>query len=79
MLSQTRCSSTEGWTTKGYRHRKIPVGRATLAAARALLMLAAGHRIEDISRWLGHANILTTTRYLRVVDERHPGAKRLPW
>lgn len=29
--------------------------------------------------WLGHADVLTTMRYLRVVDDRHPGAKKLPW
>lgn len=41
--------------------------------------LASGARIEDVSRWLGHADVLTTMRYLRVVDDRHPGAKNLPW
>lgn len=109
-----------GWTTKGYRYRKIPVKPATIKAAREFIkarpslslgqkkvwsvahatatavglerlsmhdlrrawashVLAAGHRIEDVSRWLGHADVLTTMRYLRVVDDRHPGAKKLPW
>lgn len=41
--------------------------------------LAAGNRIEDVSRWFGHADLLTTMRYLRVTNARHPGAKNLPW
>lgn len=118
----------DGWTSKSYRHRKIPVGRVTLAAARALIAarakvdehgkrrlnldpkkvwsvakatceavgipalsmhelrrawgshaLAAGNRIEDVSRWFGHADLLTTMRYLRVTNDRHPGAKKLVW
>lgn len=42
-------------------------------------MLAAGHQIEDISQWLGHADVLTTMRYLRVVRSKLPAAKSLPW
>lgn len=42
-------------------------------------MLAAGHRIEDISRWLGHADVLTTMRYLRVIDGAPPKPETLPW
>jgi integrase len=42
-------------------------------------MLAAGHRIEDISRWLGHADVMTTMRYLRVVMQKLPPPKSLPW
>ncbi len=50
-----------------------------LRRAWASHVLAAGERIEEVSRWLGHADVLTTMRYLRVVDDRHPGAKKLPW
>lgn len=99
-----------GWTTKGHRHRSIPVTKATLAAARAFVKyrasmsleaktvwkrvqaarkrakirqhfslhdlrrafashaLASGYRLEQISQWLGHADLITTQRYLRVVD-----------
>jgi integrase len=108
----------EGWTTKGYRHREIPVSPKTVAAAKAFLkvrdslnldkkrvwtiaqaasvkaeieplslhelrrawgshLLAVGNRIEDVSRWFGHADLLTTMRYLRVTNDRHPGAKKL--
>lgn len=111
----------DGWTTKGYRYRSIPISAATAKAARAYIackdelvlesktvwsrvqaaageakikkhvslhdfrrawashMLAAGHSIQDISRWLGHADILTTMRYLRIVTEAAPDPKRLPF
>lgn len=109
-----------GWTTKGYRYRTIPVTKVTIAAARKFLakrgsislekktvwkviqagcvaakvspfslhdlrrawashMLKAGHPIEDISQWLGHADVLTTMRYLRVVREKMPAPSSLPW
>lgn len=108
-----------GWSTKGHRHRSIPVTRATLAAARAFVKarpkmsleaktvwkriqaarkrakvrkhfslhdlrrayashaLAAGYRLEEIQRWLGHADLVTTQRYLRVVDGGKVDTSRL--
>jgi len=42
-------------------------------------MLKAGHSLQNISRWLGHADIMTTMRYLRVVDTELPSAKTLPF
>jgi integrase len=110
----------EGWTTKNYRYRTIPVSASTLKAAREFLkikpglnldnkkiwkvinrtceatgiahfsmhdlrrawashMLAAGNKVERISQWLGHADVLTTMRYLRVVQTEMPDRKRLPW
>jgi integrase len=50
-----------------------------LRRAWASHMLAAGNRIEDISRWLGHRDVLTTMRYLRVVEVAHPSREKLPW
>jgi site-specific recombinase XerD len=109
----------DGWTTKGYRYRSIPVTRATLAAARAFVKakadlnldkkavwkriqaarkrarikrrfslqdlrrafashaLAAGYRLEQIQQWLGHADLVTTQRYLRVVDGGKVDTSRL--
>jgi integrase/recombinase XerC len=111
----------EGWTTKGYRYRTVPVSPATVKAAlqfmelRATIslepktlwrqiqrtriaakidwrfsmhdfrrawashMLKKGFRVEQISRWLGHADVMTTMRYLRLVDPEMPKAKDLPW
>lgn len=111
----------EGWTTKGYRYRSIPVTKATAKAARdwiaardslnidkknvwkriqsaakaaklgkrvslhelrrawASHMLNAGHRIEMISKLLGHADLITTMRYLRIVSEEKIDPKRLPF
>ncbi len=39
--------------------------------------LASGYRLEQISRWLGHADLVTTQRYLRVVDGGHVDTSRL--
>lgn len=39
--------------------------------------LAAGYRIEQISQWLGHADVMTTMRYLRVVDGGKVDTSRL--
>lgn len=108
-----------GWTTKGHRHRSIPVTKATLAAARAFVKardgmkleaktvwkrvqaarkaakvgkhfslhdlrrayashaLASGYRLEQISEWLGHAELTTTLRYLRIVDGGKVDTSRL--
>lgn len=41
-------------------------------------MLAAGHKLQDISRWLGHADIKTTMRYLRIVEDEMPDPDDLP-
>lgn len=112
----------DGWTTKGYRYRSIPVSSATVKAARQWIklrgsmnidkknvwariqaatkragikkrpvslhelrrawashMLAAGHPIELISKWLGHADLITTMRYLRIVTDVKIDPKRLPF
>ena len=42
-------------------------------------MLMAGHRIELISKWLGHADLITTMRYLRIVSEEKVDPRRLPF
>jgi integrase len=42
-------------------------------------MLLAGHMLQDISRWLGHADVMTTMRYLRVVTDATPDPKSLPF
>ena len=39
-----------------------------LRRAYASHALMAGYRLEQISQWLGHADLKTTQRYLRVVD-----------
>lgn len=108
------------WSTKGYRHRWIPVLEKTTEACREWIklrdevntdkkkvwkvaqraakaanvrpislhelrrawgshLLAAGNRLEDISRWYGHADIATTMRYLRVISQDHPTDAKLPW
>lgn len=111
----------EGWTSKGYRYRSIPISKATAKAAREYVaakpnlrlepkavwnrvqaaaksgelakhvslhdfrrawashMLRAGHSIQDISRWLGHADVMTTMRYLRIVTDAVPDPKSLPF
>ena len=42
-------------------------------------MLAAGHSLQEISVWLGHRDVLTTMRYLRVVQTKAPKPSSLPW
>jgi integrase len=42
-------------------------------------LLAAGVKLANISRWYGHADIQTTMRYLRVVEDERPNPKDLPW
>jgi site-specific recombinase XerD len=49
-----------------------------LRRAWASHMLAAGHKLQDISRWLGHADIKTTMRYLRIVEDSMPDPTELP-
>lgn len=41
-------------------------------------LLASGERLSNISRWYGHGDIQTTTRYLRVVDDHEPEPDELP-
>lgn len=41
-------------------------------------MLAAGHKLSDISRWYGHSDLLVTMRYLRVVEDETPDPSSLP-
>lgn len=59
--------------------RVRPFSMHDLRRAWASHMLAAGNRIEQISRWLGHADVMTTMRYLRIVDEVLPTKDKLPW
>lgn len=49
-----------------------------LRRAWASHMLAAGSKLQDISRWLGHGDIKTTMRYLRVVEDEMPDPESLP-
>lgn len=41
-------------------------------------MLAAGCKLTDLSRWIGHADVMTTMRYLRVVEDNTPDPDDLP-
>ena len=50
-----------------------------LRRAWASHMLDAGVKLERISQWLGHADVVTTMRYLRIVDDTMPDRKKLPW
>jgi len=109
-----------GWSTKGYRYRKVPASKETVKAARAWLAaragvsidkkriwlvaraaceaagvapmslhdlrhacashwLAAGYRVAQISAWLGHADLLTTLRYLGIVEGEKVDVSKLPW
>ncbi len=49
-----------------------------LRRAWASHMLASGFKLADISRWIGHADVLTTMRYLRVVEDEIPDPDDLP-
>ncbi len=49
-----------------------------LRRAWASHMLAAGTKLADLSRWIGHADVLTTMRYLRVVEDNIPDPDTLP-
>lgn len=129
----------DGWKTKGFRYREIPVTPATLKAAKALVKareggwaipcerwvweqihracartaeahekakaakkrkippavapfslhdlrhagashwLADGVDIATISRWLGHADVATTQRYLHVVVDEEQSRRKLTW
>lgn len=50
-----------------------------LRRAWASHMLHSGHKIQDISQWLGHADLITTMRYLRIVRTETPKAETLPF
>lgn len=50
-----------------------------LRRAWASHMLNAGHRPERISAWLGHADLMTTMRYLRIVTDDKIDPKSLPF
>lgn len=41
--------------------------------------LHAGFRVAQISAWLGHADLLTTLRYLGIVDGEKVDRGKLPW
>jgi site-specific recombinase XerD len=49
-----------------------------LRRAWASHLLADGHKLADISRWCGHADVLTTMRYLRVIEDTAPDPASLP-
>jgi integrase/recombinase XerD len=48
-----------------------------LRRAYASHALASGYRLEQISQWLGHADLTTTQRYLRIVDGGKVDTSRL--
>lgn len=50
-----------------------------LRRAWASHMLAAGHKVEMISKWLGHADLITTMRYLRIVTDEVVDVTKLPF
>lgn len=50
-----------------------------LRRAWASHMLDAGYKVELISKWLGHADIVTTMRYLRIVTDEKVDPRRLPF
>lgn len=50
-----------------------------LRHAWATQMFEAGHKLGQLSRWLGHADVQTTMRYLGVTDEEAPMPESLPW
>lgn len=41
--------------------------------------LAAGCKVAQISKWLGHADLLTTLRYLGIVEDEAVDVTKLPW
>lgn len=41
-------------------------------------LLAMGCKLSDLSRWYGHGDLLTTMRYLRVVEDESPDPASLP-
>jgi integrase len=114
---ECRCHP-DGWTTKSFASRAIPISTQTVKAARAYLaapppmdkrwvweqiqrgcaaarvrpfslhdlrrawatgMVDAGTPLQHVSKWLGHADVQTTLRYLGVADERMPAPGMLPW
>ncbi len=56
---------------------KLHFSMHDLRRAFASHALAAGYRLEQISQWLGHADVMTTMRYLRVVDGGKVDTSRL--
>jgi integrase len=50
-----------------------------LRHAWATQMFEAGHTLGLISKWLGHADMQTTMRYLGVTSEEAPKPESLPW
>jgi integrase len=42
-------------------------------------LIASGVKLANVSRWYGHADIQTTMRYLRIVEDERPNPKDLPW
>ncbi len=49
-----------------------------LRRAWASHLLADGFKLADISKWCGHADVLTTMRYLRVIEVNMPDPDELP-
>jgi integrase len=66
---------------EGCRAAKVkPFSLHDLRRAFASHLYATGkHSLEDISAWLGHADVITTTRYLRIVRAKAPKPSTLPW
>ncbi len=56
-----------------------PMSLHDLRHACASHWLASGIRVAVISSWLGHADLLTTLRYLGIVEAEKVNVKKLPW
>jgi integrase len=56
-----------------------PISLHPLRHAWATQMLEAGHKLNQISQWLGHADVQTTMRYLGVSETEAPRPDSLPW
>lgn len=56
-----------------------PISLHDLRHACASHWLAGGFKVAQISKWLGHADLLTTLRYLGIVEEEAVDPKKLPW
>lgn len=56
----------------------VPLSMQDLRKAYASHLLAAGVKLPQISKLLGHADLLTTMRYLNLVEDL-PAVENLPW
>lgn len=56
-----------------------PMSLHDLRHACASHWLVSGVKVAVISKWLGHADLLTTLRYLGIVEEEKVDPAKLPW